>query len=143
MSIKVMSAVWANAPVRGGRLLILLALSDFANDNGICWPSVKTLAEKARLGRRQTQDILKKLRDTRLIVMDKGTGPHGASTYKVNPDGVQFSHPVQFLTKGVQQSAKKGAVECTLTVTEPSREPSSGCVPTLERHEQKQREKTA
>ena len=143
MSIKVMSAVWANAPVRGGRLLILLALADFANDNGICWPSVETLGKKARLKRRQTQDILKKLRDTRLVVFDKGTGPHGVNTYKVNPEGVQFPHPVQVLAQGVRQSAKRGAAHRTQTVIEPSlEEPSSAYVPsTLERHEKKQREK--
>lgn len=152
VSIKVMSSVWESAPVRGGRLLVLLALADFANDNGICWPSITTLAQKARLKRRQTQHIVKKLRDTKLIAMDKGTGPHGANTYKVRTwparaeivQGAQKLHPVQFPAGGVQHSAKRGALGHTQTVIEPSLgEPSSGDGDTLKRHEDAQETKRA
>src|SRR6266404_1333651 len=48
MSIKMMTRVWQVAPCRGTELLVLLALSDYANDEGICWPNPKTLATKAR-----------------------------------------------------------------------------------------------
>lgn len=40
--------VWDESPYRGERLLIHLALADYANDEGICWPSQRTLAHKAR-----------------------------------------------------------------------------------------------
>ena len=34
MSIKVQSHVWEHSPAKGGELLILLAIADFADDNG-------------------------------------------------------------------------------------------------------------
>ena len=43
-----MTAVWELSPYRGERLLIHLALADYANDEGICWPGQRTLARKAR-----------------------------------------------------------------------------------------------
>jgi hypothetical protein len=43
-----MSWIWSNSPYKGERLLLHLALGDFANDQGECFPSVATLAKKAR-----------------------------------------------------------------------------------------------
>lgn len=43
-----MTWVWANSPYSGERLLLHLALADFANDDGVCFPSHGTLAKKAR-----------------------------------------------------------------------------------------------
>lgn len=65
MSIKVMNAVWANAEVSGSELLILLAMADFSNDDGgDIFPSMQTLARKARLSepqaRRVVQNLVKK-----------------------------------------------------------------------------------
>ena len=48
MSIKIMTRVWDNAPYEGNKLLILLALADFADEDGQCWPSQAVLASKAR-----------------------------------------------------------------------------------------------
>jgi hypothetical protein len=48
MSIRLMTWVWANSPYSGERLLLHLALADFANDDGVCFPSHGTLAKKAR-----------------------------------------------------------------------------------------------
>jgi hypothetical protein len=61
MSVKVMSRVWAHSQRKDGELLVLLALADFSNDAGESWPSLKVLAQKARLTRRQTIRVLKKL----------------------------------------------------------------------------------
>ena len=48
MSIKIMTKVWEHAPYRQTDLLILLAMADFADDDGKCWPNQETLAAKAR-----------------------------------------------------------------------------------------------
>ena len=50
-----MSQVWKHSKHAGGSLLVLLALADFANDEGICYPSQKTLAKKSRLSGRQVR----------------------------------------------------------------------------------------
>lgn len=108
VSIKVMTAVWENAPVRQGSLLVLLALADFASDNGLCWPSVETLAKKARLKRRHTQDILWKLERLGWITREVGTGPYGANHYRVNLEGVQKMHPARFPADGGANFAEGG-----------------------------------
>src|SRR5215831_2313302 len=56
-----MARVWAHSQTAGGELLVMLALADFANDAGECWPSIPVLAHKARLTERQTRRVLKKL----------------------------------------------------------------------------------
>lgn len=52
MSIKYMNAVWNNSKQTGTRLLVLLAIADHANDEGIAWPGMSSLAKKARLKNR-------------------------------------------------------------------------------------------
>lgn len=83
VSIAVMSDVWTNAPVKGGELVILLALADFADDDGACFPAVPTLARKARMTDRNVQRCLTSLAEARLIRIEKGTGPNGVNRYVV------------------------------------------------------------
>ncbi len=56
-----MTKVWETSPQRGAALLCLLALADFANDEGICFPLVPTLAHKIRLEERATQKWVSRL----------------------------------------------------------------------------------
>jgi hypothetical protein len=56
-----MSYVWRNSPSKGGRLLVLLALADRANDDWICWPGVNELSRKSRLSPRHVERVLKEL----------------------------------------------------------------------------------
>lgn len=93
MSISVMNYVWENSKQKGTTLLILLALADFSNDKGICWPSVKTLAKKARTSKRNTQFIIKKLVDEDEITIQEGKGPNGVHLYAVNMGGEKSSPP--------------------------------------------------
>lgn len=63
MSIRLMARVWDDTRFRGTELLVLLCLADHANDNGICWPSVATIARRARCSKRQAFRHLKALED--------------------------------------------------------------------------------
>lgn len=62
-----MVAVWKHAPCEGTDLLLLLALADNANDEGICWPSISTLSQKIRRCHRQTYDHLRRLEEAGAI----------------------------------------------------------------------------
>lgn len=57
MSIRLMNDVWDHAPFRGAELLVLLSLADQANDKGECWPSVQTIAKRARCSDRWVRDV--------------------------------------------------------------------------------------
>lgn len=69
-----MSWIWENATVGGSNLLILLAMADFADDNGgSVYPSMKTLAKKARMSQDQARRVVHKLiADGHIELVQKG-----------------------------------------------------------------------
>lgn len=72
MSVRVMADVWEHSEMEGGALLVLLALADWANDEGKCWPRAETLAKKARLSTRQLSRVLTSLEDAGEITVPPG-----------------------------------------------------------------------
>jgi hypothetical protein len=93
VSVKIMSWVWAEAPqtLSHVELLILLALADHANDDGIAWPSQTHLAVKSRCTRTSANKALARLTEMGLV---EKVSPLGPTTpvwvYKINfgPQGV-------------------------------------------------------
>lgn len=61
MSIAVMSSVWNSGKHANGALIVLLALGDWADDGGYCWPSVTRLAAKCRMSDRNVQIVLRQI----------------------------------------------------------------------------------
>jgi len=89
MSIKVMSRVWSESNQRGGTLIVLLAIADFANDEGMAFPSIPTLATKSRLSESQVHRTLRKLRDQHELTIQYNAGPHETNVYWIQfPEGV-------------------------------------------------------
>ncbi len=75
MSIKVISRVWEQSQHGGSALLLLLALADWADDWGYCYPSHAAMARKIRSGERNVYYLLRKLEDSREIrVLNRGRG---------------------------------------------------------------------
>lgn len=85
MSIEIMSLIWKFSKQEGTALLMLLAIADHANDEGICWPSVQTLANKCRLSKRQATRLIQKLESEGELVIDQGGGRGHSNLYKVTP----------------------------------------------------------
>ncbi|CAB4204152.1 Helix-turn-helix domain containing protein [uncultured Caudovirales phage] len=80
MSVKWISQVWQSSPYKGERLLLHLALADFASDEGICWPSQTTLARKARCSVNWVRlSIAQMVRDDLIEIIE----PAGAGRGKV------------------------------------------------------------
>ena len=44
-----MSNVWRYSKASGTPLLVLLCLADYADDQGECWPAIRTIRDKCRL----------------------------------------------------------------------------------------------
>lgn len=93
MSIHVMSSVWRDAQCDGGTLLVLLAMADFCDDGGTCYPAVGTLAKKARLSERQARYILRDLESADILATEIGTGPKGTNRYQLSIPNL--SNPIQ------------------------------------------------
>lgn len=124
-----MATVWEKSQHSGTGLLMLLAIADFADDEGQAFPSVATLARKCRMKERNAQYILSELIESGELAILRGNGPRGCNLYKINIRslGVQQSAPVQS-TAPLQQSAHPPcntvhltpATECTQTIIETS-----------------------
>ena len=112
MSIRLMSQVWEDVRIQSqAELLVLLALADHARDDGLCWPSMRTIAAKARIEERSAQRILRRLIEKGLVeLVSKGgcfDGQNVANRYKVkggdgaSPHGLTESHPGATSGQGV------------------------------------------
>ena len=86
MSIRIMSQVWDNGPEDKAELVVMLALADFADDEGKCWPSGDAIGKKARMSERNARRILRKLEVDGYLKTIEGGGRHGCSQYRINPD---------------------------------------------------------
>jgi len=56
-----MTYVWENSKAKGSELLLLLSIADHAADDGYCWPTIETLAEKIRMRERSVIRLIKEL----------------------------------------------------------------------------------
>jgi hypothetical protein len=61
MSIRLMTYIWDSGPENQSERFVLLALADFANDEGICWPSIPTVANRTCLHARSVRRIIRRL----------------------------------------------------------------------------------
>jgi len=59
--------------------LVLMALADAADDQGVCWPSVSTLATKCTVSTRTVQRSLRALIDSRLLIAEARRRRDGSS----------------------------------------------------------------
>lgn len=74
MSIRLMTAVWEREDLASTHKLVLLALADWANDEGLCWPSISRLAIKTSMAGRSVQRIIRQLEDMKFIRREEEIG---------------------------------------------------------------------
>lgn len=79
-----MTAVWELAPYSENKLIVLLALADWSNDNGYCWPSMQALADKARIDIRSARRIIRSLQNDDLLSVVEGGGRAKQNHYQIN-----------------------------------------------------------
>lgn len=78
-----MSYVWDHSKLGGTELLCLLAIADFADDQGTAYPSVATLAQKIRMSERNAHYLLTKLVDSGELQIARNAGPKGCNLFRV------------------------------------------------------------
>ena len=77
MSIKAMNWVWKLEDLSPSETLILLALADQANDQGYCYPSQSTLAQKGRCSVRTIKRAVKNFEQWGLLRIEARSNPTG------------------------------------------------------------------
>lgn len=127
MSIRVMSSVWDNFPGAGGsELLVLLALADWSNDDGLCWPSVAAVATKSRLSRSQAQRVMRGLCDGGFVSVvgnENGGKPGDTRRYRINlaaMTGRMGATGGASAAEGPHGCAETGSAHATQTIIESS-----------------------
>lgn len=155
MSHKTSLRVWEHSATRGAMRCLMLALADFANDDGICWPGTAVLAEKVNESKDYTDTLIKKCIEvdeldknagrgrghtTRFAILCgldskaqerlKGILQKGYSSAPIANEKGHASTPIakRGTTKGVLWSAKRGTFPDTNDHTNGASEPSETAI---------------
>ena len=145
MSIKLMSQVW-ELELPHNEKLVLLALTDHANDNGFCYPSIARVAWKCDYDRRTVQRIVRRLQNRGIVTIAEEATPTRTPTYRVCLDDIPVKAPFEGggnltpptqdegrqdgaggaanRTEGAARQSRGGGRGAALTVREPSEESS-------------------
>lgn len=69
--------------------LLLLALNDYADQDGRCWPSKETLARRSRVSKRTVDKYLKRLADDDWLKIDVSHGGRRSNIYIINIEKIE------------------------------------------------------
>ncbi len=83
MSVEIMSRIWKQSEQSGTALIVLLALGDHADDFGICWPGLETIAKKARIKKRQAINVITKLEESGELICIPNRGRQQSNSYLI------------------------------------------------------------
>lgn len=128
-----MSQVWQHSKAKEGALLVLLAIADFADDEGTAFPYVQQLARKARLSVRMTQYAIDSLIKAGELHVERTRGRGRRNAYKVqllhlSESKGAIAAPIR-ARKGAMEGGLKGAIgEFTITSPGTVTKPGGGVV---------------
>lgn len=123
MSTIIMSACWPLQGMSPAQKAVLISLADQANDQGVCWPAVDSIAMRCCLSKRAVQQAIKWLRGAGIVSVEERQGR--STMYSVTPAAYapqQEMHPSSKCTPAA--NAPTPADAAPRTVIEPTREPS-------------------
>lgn len=128
-----MSLAWKST-LASGRKMVLLALCDWANDQGECYPSVPTMASKCSMGERTVQGHIADMEALGIIRRFMRTGR--STLYHINvaafpmppaefaPPQNPHHTPANLAAVPPQNSHPTPAAAAPISTTEPSSKPS-------------------
>jgi DNA-binding transcriptional ArsR family regulator len=126
MSVRAMAWAWRQQ-LSGPEKLVLMALADHADEDGICWPGNAHIARKCNLSQRSVQRHIKNLIDNGYMTAHRryrDTGGQTSNRYVLNVEGVTICHGGDDrLTRGDDTSV------APITIIEPSVESTTTTVP--------------
>jgi len=78
-----MTAVWDCPDLQDSEMLVFLAMADWSDDAGKCWPSIAQIANKSRKSERTVQGVIKSLETKGLLIREEKAGK--GCTYFLKP----------------------------------------------------------
>ena len=130
MSIKIMSLVFESETLGATERLVLLALADHANDDGVCYPSTGRLCQRTGLKERAVQGHIKTLVAGGYLTIEPNAGPRGANVFHIHMTPAESAPPQNLRPRRKQQyPPQKTTVPPAESADEPSnnhQEPSKG-----------------
>ncbi|HHW2125246.1 TPA: helix-turn-helix domain-containing protein [Pseudomonas aeruginosa] len=144
MSTIIMSACWPLQGMSPAQKAVLISLADQANDQGVCWPAVDSIAMRCCLSKRAVQQAIKWLRGAGIVSVEERQGR--STMYSVTPAAYappqEMHHsskctpasnaptPADAAPPPPQDLHPTPADAAPRTVIEPTREPSGNLLPT-------------
>ena len=129
MSFEAINAVWKRSrQKKSGALLVLLALADYTNSEGIAWPAVSTLARKVRMCKRNVQRWLHALQQAGELEVYRNQGRRGSNLYRILLSNTESNDTdVRVMgdggvAKAVSSASRTGDVSVTQSVSKPLKE---------------------
>ena len=103
MSTIIMSQCWPLQGLSVTQKAVLISLADQANDDGVCWPAVGTIAARCCMSARAVRSAMDHLEAVGLLARDRWF--NSSNVYVVTP--AKFD-AAAVATKGKRKSAKAG-----------------------------------
>lgn len=85
MSIARMNLAWTARGLGANEKLVLMALADIADDQGICWPSMAHVGGKCDCSERTVRRVIRKLEERGLVATEISKG-RSSNRYIIIPD---------------------------------------------------------
>jgi len=125
MSTVIMSQCWPLQGMTPVQKSVLISLADQANDDGVCWPAVATIASRTCVSERSVQAALRWLEENGFISAHRRAGR--STWYTVTPANAaprSSCTPANAAPPPPQMPHPTPADAAPITVKEPSGEPS-------------------
>ena len=101
MSTILMSVCWPLQGMSPAQKAVLISLADQANDDGYCWPSVKTISTRTCLSERAVQGAIRWLQEAGILGSSVRSGT--STVYQLTPAAYappQMLHPADAAPRG-------------------------------------------
>jgi len=100
----------------GSKKLVVLVLADYAGEDGVCPLSIKTISERACLGKRQAQRCINELVEEGILRCEQNTGSTNTYYFATDLSDRGGCHPCH--GGGVTHDTRKAEVEGSPTIIE-------------------------
>ena len=127
VSVRITSRVWESSPYAESALLVHLALADWCDDEGVCYPSQEKIAAKSRVSARWVRELMKRMVDDGYLEVLSESKRGVSRRYRLTFPGSEF-HGSKF--PGTERSNDRNSLHndrnsvTPMTGTPASREPS-------------------